>query len=201
MSDVQPSAPPTLRAFVAVFPPATLAASLAAEAKKLKLARGSVRWTSPEQIHLTLNFLGSIPAARLSGFSAAIGAACAQAAPHTLEAAGLGAFPSPARPRIIWAGLRGGVQPLRQLKEALDSRLHPLGYVPDTRDFHPHLTIGRVLRLQPADRDKLRLLIEQFVVRSFGHWPIERVALMRSQLSPSGAKYSELESFAIVRKP
>ncbi len=193
MPDDKPS---TLRLFVAVFPPPDLAAALDAQAKKLKLSPGAVRWTLPGQIHLTLNFLGHVPAARLSDFSNALIAACARARPHTLEAAGLGAFPSPSRPRILWAGLRGELDSLRQLKEALDARLQPLGHMPENREFHPHLTLGRVVRLNPGDRAKLQRLIAQSQ-HSYGSWPVTRVSLMRSLLSPSGAKYSELHGCAL----
>jgi len=189
--------PPSLRLFVAVFPPPTLAAALADEVKKLKLAPRFVRWTLPEQIHLTLNFLGQIPAARVPECSSAIAGACSHSRPHTLEAAGLGAFPSAASPRVLWTGLRGDLEPLLQLKNNLDARLQSVGYIPETREFCPHLTLGRVTHLKPADRVKLQRFLEHSAARSFGSCPVERVALMRSLLSPSGATYVELEGFRL----
>ncbi len=190
-----------IRMFVAVFPPAEVVLQLADAAGSLAhgLSPQAVAWIRPEQIHLTLNFLGDVERARLGEFQRALEAACRRAEPLLVRARGLGCFPSPARPRIIWAGLGGAVEALEGLKRTLDENLAPLGYVPDERAFHPHLSLGRVKRLNAGDRLHLAATLPQWREADFGPWTMQRVDLMQSALSPAGAEYSRIQSFPLQR--
>jgi RNA 2',3'-cyclic 3'-phosphodiesterase len=189
----------TIRLFVAVFPPAEVAHRLSEAARGLTggLSPRAVAWTRPEQIHLTLNFLGNVERARVEELARAMEAACCRGQPHLLQAHGLGCFPSAARPRIIWAGLRGAVDVLEALKRTLDEGLASLGFAPETRPFHPHLTIGRVKQLSGGDRRHLGAALPAWREADFGPWTVERVNLMQSVLSPGGAEYAQLQSFLL----
>ncbi len=186
----------TKRLFVAVFPPERVAASLCASVEEL--AKGvpprAVRWTVPEQIHLTLFFLGPVETARIPEIQSALTAACEGHQPHQVRVAGLGCFPNPGRPRILWAGLTGNLRPLENLKKSIDEKLLSCGCVVEDRPFHPHLTIGRTGELNSASRCKIIERLKRERNRHFGDWPIERVDLMQSQLSPQGSTYSTLFS-------
>jgi 2'-5' RNA ligase len=190
-----------IRMFVAVFPPAEVVLQLADAASGLAhgLSRQAVAWIRPEQIHLTLNFLGDVERTRIGEFQGAVEAACRRGEPLVVRARGLGCFPTPARPRIIWAGLDGAVDALAGLKGMLDENLDRLGYVPDERAFHPHLTIGRVKRLNGGDRLHLAATLPQWREADFGPWIVDRVDLMQSTLSAAGAEYSRVQSFPLRR--
>jgi 2'-5' RNA ligase len=112
--------------------------------------------------------------------------------------AGLGCFPNPKRPRVIWAGLRGEVKELEALKNQLEPGLVKLGYIPEKREFHPHLTLGRVKEMSPRDRQELATAVEQLRDTDYGDWKIERIDLMQSQLAQSGARYTVLRSFPLA---
>ena len=103
-----------------------------------------VHWTRRENLHLTLKFLGDIPESEINGVCRAIRAAVAAQQPFEIQCAGLGAFPSDARPRTLWVGIRQGDERLRQLQGEIDGQLTSYGFAPERRRFHGHLTIGRI---------------------------------------------------------
>jgi len=193
------SANETNRLFVAVFPPPEVARRLTEAAGDFGggFSPKAVAWTRLEQIHLTLNFLGNVKRIRVEECARAVEAACRLGETHLLQARGFGCFPSPAQPRIIWAGLGGAVAILEALKRALDASLASLGYTPDKRPFHPHLTIGRVKLLNSGDRRHLAAALPRWSEADFGPWTVERVDLMQSMLAPAGAKYARIQSFSL----
>ena len=103
--------------------------------KKLKQSRAGVRWVKPSSIHLTLKFLGNIPAAQVEDIALAVAQEVRDEAPITLGAAGLGAFPSRRKPRVIWIGMEGEVQRLTRIQARVENALEPLGFVREKRPF------------------------------------------------------------------
>jgi 2'-5' RNA ligase len=190
------------RLFVAIFPGREVAEHLREAIRSMakQIATGAIRWTVPEQIHLTLNFLGSIETSRIAEFEAALQSVSCQFACHSLRVAGVGCFPSLERPRIIWAGLTGVLEPLQRLKELLDRALERLDHLPETRPFHPHLTIGRVEELTAHQRQCLRRAIGSFERSDFGQWQTKGLDLVQSVLSTKGAKYSVVRTFPLTRE-
>jgi len=189
----------TKRLFVAIWPPAHIVAGLRAVAAGLGegLPARAVRWTRPEQIHLTLNFLGAIENARLPGIESALRAACGGCGRHKVRVTGLGCFPDRNRPRIIWAGLAGDLQPVESLEKAIAAGFLACGCVGEERPFHAHLTIGRVAQLNGEGRRQMAEALAGEQDHDFGEWEVERVDLMRSVLSPQGADYSVLQSILL----
>lgn len=151
--------------------------------------RGSppVRWVGPDGIHVTLKFLGEVADERLEELTAALERAAAGIRPLALELAGGGVFPGPTRPRVFWAGLAADPQ-LELLQHAVEREFGPLGFPPEARAFRPHVTLGRAERdASPGD---LRKAVERLAAVHFsGAAVVETVDLMRSTLSPRGAKY------------
>jgi RNA 2',3'-cyclic 3'-phosphodiesterase len=192
----------TKRLFVAAFPPASIATSL--QAAVADLANGiqprAIRWTRPEQVHLTLNFLGAIEIARIPEIESALQAACAGHRQQKVRVAGLGCFPNPNRPQIIWAGLAGDLRPLQSLKESIDAHLLACGCVGEDRPFHPHLTIGRTSELNATERRKVAEALSREQERDFGAWQIGSIDLMRSVLSSQGAVYETLRSIRLENR-
>jgi RNA 2',3'-cyclic 3'-phosphodiesterase len=176
-----------MRAFVAIFPPPEIRKKILLAAQRLSSAH-RVRWTRPENIHLTLKFLGEVRKDALDGLRTALVEACAGHAPFDVTLAGLGAFPSARRARVLWAGVGAGSNRLRSLATDIDVALAPLGFEREKRPYIPHLTIGR-MRGRPASLDLPSTTGLRFRVR--------HVELMESTLTTEGATYRTVEDFAL----
>lgn len=189
----------TKRLFVAIWPPADIVAGLRVVVAGLGegLPPQAIRWTRPEQIHLTLNFLGAVESGRIPGIESALRAACGGIRRHKVRVAGLGCFPDRSRPRIIWAGLAGDLRPVESLEKAIAAGFLACGCVGEDRPFHAHLTIGRVSQLNGEGRRRAAEALAGEQDLDFGEWEVERVDLMQSVLSPQGAAYSVLQSILL----
>jgi RNA 2',3'-cyclic 3'-phosphodiesterase len=180
-----------MRAFVAVFPPPEVRRETLAWARRLP-SGNRVRWTRPENVHLTLKFLGDIRAEALDGIRAALGEVCAKHAPFDVALTELGAFPSARRAKILWIGVGVGSDRLRSLAADVDDVLAPLGFEREKRPYVPHLTIGRV-RGRPVNLD-LPSGVEGTGFR------VGRVELTESTLAAEGATYRTIGDFALGGK-
>src|SRR4029450_5859998 len=122
----------------------------------------------------------------------------------TLALHGVGAFPGMERPRILWVGVAEGALPLRALQSRVETALGQRAFGPDAdaRPWHPHLTIGRVFdprRWRRDARPDLPASVARMATITFGTLEVSRVALMRSDLHRSGARYRELYSVDLAR--
>jgi RNA 2',3'-cyclic 3'-phosphodiesterase len=166
---------------------------LQGELKRLSPNR-TVRWTKPETIHLTLQFLGDVPPGDVDALGTALQAACTGLPGFDMTLQGLGVFPNPKRPRIVWVGIseRSGV--LRDLQRRVGEALAPLGFPPEKRPFKPHLTIGRAARdAAQSDLQQVGALMGKIDVPKLAVVPVDHVCLMKSDLRPSGAVYTPLK--------
>ena len=133
-----------VRAFVAILLPDTVRAALGVEIERLRAFGRNVSWVAPDNLHVTLKFLGNVEPARLDDAVSALTVAAAVVAPFELAIVGLGAFPSPTRPRVLWAGLADGAGAAAKLARSVDSALAGHGFPPEDRPFAGHITLGRV---------------------------------------------------------
>jgi 2'-5' RNA ligase len=150
------------------------------------------RWVEPRNYHVTLAFLGDVPHADLAEVCRAVTAAAAAHAPFDLTVHGLGAYPTPARPRVLWAGLTGpGVESLRSLHADLERALRQLGYPPDDR-FSPHVTLAR-FKPGKAPAPDLTALVERHAGRwQAGNLRVDEVLVYSSSPDPEGPTYTVL---------
>jgi 2'-5' RNA ligase len=137
-----------------------------------------------------LKFLGAVPEARIEAVGGALAEVSVTGSPFEAHIVGLGAFPSPGRPRVIWAGMKDGAPEMVELARRVDTTLGELGFPRDERSFSPHVTLGRVRR--PGRDQALTDALGRASVREFGRIRVEGVSLMRSELGPRGARYTEL---------
>jgi 2'-5' RNA ligase len=182
-----------MRAFVAVFPPLEVRREALTWARR-RSSDDRVRWTRPENVHLTLKFLGDVRAEALDEIRAALEEVCAQHAPFDAALAKLGAFPSARRARILWIGVGAGFDPLRSLAADFDDALTPLGFEREKRPYVPHLTLGRA-RGRPLHLDLLSDGQEGTGFR------VERAELTESRLTAEGATYKTVGDFTLGQKP
>jgi 2'-5' RNA ligase len=182
------------RLFVALDPPDAVRRRLAAIAVELRRGAGrsadEVRWVPPENVHLTIQFLGAVPEERVPDVEAAVRAAAARVRPLSLEVKGAGGFPNARRPRVIWAGLTGDLAALGALAADLGRRLAPLGFPPEDRPFSAHLTLGRARegRGSPGLAGALARAAET----EGAPWRATELVLFESHLSPKGPRYEPL---------
>jgi len=181
-----------LRAFVAVPLPEGVRAALAAEQQTLRDELPGARWTRPAGIHLTLHFLGDVAPDVIEALGGALGEECAAVAPFELAVGGLGVFPGPRRPRVLWAGV-AAPEGLQDLHRAAGVALRRCGLKPERRRFHPHLTLARFRsRLSRQGLSTLGRILDQEGRGQAGRFRVEAVHLYRSELLPSGARYTVL---------
>lgn len=187
----------TLRAFIAIELDARTLEALALIQQRLRREPGAqaVRWVAPGNIHLTLKFLGEIDRALTPKVAAALRESVAGEHPFTLTVAGLGAFPALQRPNVIWAGVSGSVDAAARIAQRLEDGCAALGIAREDRPFSPHLTLGRAQRdATPEARRQIGDLIRRQPAGEIGRFRVEAVHLIRSELRPSGAVYSVLDS-------
>jgi len=149
-----------------------------------------VRWVPPENMHLTLKFLGETDPALLPGIAAALKRTAASVAGYGYRLKGLGVFPNLSRPRVIWAGLQEGRLETEALFSRLEEELAPLGVAREGRQYFPHLSLGRIGCLLSSNN--LALLLDREKGFATGLGRVDKILLYRSYLSGQGAKYESL---------
>jgi RNA 2',3'-cyclic 3'-phosphodiesterase len=199
---------PTIRTFVAVELPEDVKQALTSAQEGLRAHMGraanAIRWTRPEGIHLTLQFLGDVAEASIPEIVKALQTASMGSRHVSLALGGLGVFPNLRRPRVLWAGLDGtpeAVKGLQRLHRAVSEGLTPLGFKPD-KGFDPHLTLGRVRdSVRPnelaAISDVISTQANSLVPRLA--LQIDAISLMKSDLQPGGSIYTRLASLELAR--
>jgi RNA 2',3'-cyclic 3'-phosphodiesterase len=146
-------------------------------------------------LHLTVKFLGDVDEGRLEAIAGALTGAVAGAGAFDARVEGLGAFPSAARPRVVWAGVTVGAPAIGDLAGRVDEALAVLGFAREARPFSAHITLGRIR--QPGRAPALSEALCGAAGRPFGRLGVSRVSLMRSELSPRGARYTELAAVGL----
>jgi RNA 2',3'-cyclic 3'-phosphodiesterase len=184
-----------MRTFIAIEIPSEIKSALAALQSQLRRAGADVSWTKPENLHLTLNFLGEVDERRIVEVEKACVLSAAEFQPFTLSLKDTGAFPNERQPRVLWAGLSGDVGIVVEMRSRLDERLALIGFKRDEKKFHPHLTIGR-LKSNKKVRELLALAyMYQLPALSFA---VTEIVLMKSELHPAGAEYSPIAKIGLI---
>ena len=188
--------PRRVRAFVAVRLDEALQAALGVQLERLRLAAPSVAWVPAQNLHLTLRFLGGVGADTLPRVTRALEGLSGEARPFELAVGGLGAFPTAACARVIWAGLSDGRAAVARLAERVEATLAPVGFEPEARPFSPHITLGRVRAPRPDPR--LEAALADGAALAFGRVRVDTVWLMRSDLGAAGARYSAIATVPLA---
>jgi len=152
----------------------------------------TIRWTQAEGIHLTLKFLGDVAPSRLGAIKTALATIGSKHTLFNLTATGLGVFPNPARPAVLWVGLEGQVTQLVRLRDDVEQVIAPLGFPTEQRAFHPHLTLARIKEPSQAEVTRLQDLIRRDPLGLVGELGVAELSIMQSELAPGGARYTRL---------
>lgn len=195
----------TMRLFVALELPDTWKQALGRLQDEMRAGLGErfgdsvrVRWVKPDNIHLTLKFLGEVPTGDLPAIEHALAQAVSQPPDLSLSLAGVGSFEDRRAPRVILAGLGGETGKLNSLVEQIETWLSAAGWPREKRSFHPHLTLGRLPDgMDGATRRAVAGLTASFQPEAVPAWTVASVYLIRSRLGPGGAGYDRLASFPL----
>jgi 2'-5' RNA ligase len=191
--------PDHLRLFVAIPLPEAIKKVLEDLQRQLQhvIPNAAIRWTAPEQIHLTLRFFGSVAAEQLEELKVGLQGACTGTAAFCLQARGLGVFPDKRRPKVIWVGVDDDKGQLAALQRKIQTATTHFGEKPDERPFSAHLTLGRIKELRPPEAAALRQFLES-ADRPCHEWLVRDIELLRSELGPAGAKHSVISSYSLA---
>ena len=159
---------------------------------------GVVRWVRPEQMHLTLKFLGEITPAQVERLHRAAQSTCRGRSSFPIGVEGLGCFPNLHRPRVVWVGLRDEARLLGALQNALEGEARKVGLPAEARPFSPHLTLGRVdRRATMAEARRLGERVGEMAIGTLGLLSVSEMVIMRSDLRPHGPVYQPLHTVSL----
>lgn len=193
-----------IRAFIAIELPETIRQQLDAiegqiQAKAGDSARRAVRWVPAGNMHLTLKFLGEVSTNNVNVLAGMLQREAARHHAFEFTIGGLGAFPNPRRPRVIWVGAEIPAN-LASLQRNVEAETRALGYPAEERDFSPHLTLGRISQnARPEEVNQVARALGEVKVGELGKVQVESVQLFRSDLHPNGAIYTSLFQFPLKK--
>ena len=159
-----------------------------------KTAKRKPKWVRPDNLHVTLKFIGHTDAGKLDSIRAALAKVRSPKAIQ-LQFGTIGFFPNASRPRVIWGGIEAS-ENLAPLAHEVDQQIATLGFAAEERAFTPHLTLARLD--PPGIAPDLRSEIGKQATRDFGVLHTSEFHLIESKLKPSGAEYTTLQSFPFV---
>lgn len=183
-----------LRSFIAVEIPEELQNAIDQHLAPLQkaLPKPLVRWVSPQNVHLTLKFLGDVSPINLERLAEALRIEAHAHPPFSMSVGGIGAFPNSRRPRVIWIGLDAPAA-LVALQHGVEAAAATLGYEAEDRAFSPHLTVGRVgQNVSVADLHKIHTSLEATKIGSLGQVQVDALHIFKSDLHPGGSVYTPM---------
>lgn len=176
-----------MRSFISIELPEKVRSDLSEVEKRLKKTKADFRWVKPDNIHLTLKFLGEIKEESIGEIINVMRRACSHCNSFNLELEGVGLFPNLKYPRVLWVGIKDNPL-LTDLQTKIEDGMVSLGFKKDNKKFKAHLTLGRFR--SSTGKEDLMEAIEPHKKNSFGLTNVKYISLMKSDLSPFGARYT-----------
>jgi len=194
-----PNSASLLRLFVAIPIPEPVRDEIIRVQQELQplVPRAVARWARSDQFHLTLRFLGDVLADGVEDLKQSVNAVCRNARPLSLRAEGVGFFPNLRSPRVVWVGINDRAGRLVDLQKQIEAAVGPFSPEPGEKNFTGHATLGRLKNPRPADIRDLASRAQSLEKRLFGEWTAHEIEIIRSELSPAGARYTSLAAFRL----
>ena len=178
-----------MRSFIAIKLPERVKSAISELQQEFKKCKADIRWVKPENIHLTLKFLGDTDEKSLDSIVEELKAACSGYGRFDLETRSVGVFPDIRAPRVLWVGISDN-DSLTGLQKSIEDGLAKLGFSPEKRRFRPHLTLGRFRSF--SGKEGLYDKVEEHKDISLGSIDVKSIFLIKSELTPSGAEYTKI---------
>src|SRR5215467_1318827 len=174
-----------IRTFIAVDLDKAIRDRTVALQDALARAGTEVKWVEPQNLHVTLLFLGEVDDREVPAVCRVVAEQVQQHAPFSMSIETAGCFPNPRRPRVLWIGVGQGTQELCALHDALEPPLLELGcYRREERQYSPHITLGRVKSDRPTD--KLSAALAKHAGWKGGETAVHELLVLSSTLGPTG---------------
>ena len=180
-----------MRTFIAVGISSEVRERIARIQAEFRKGDPDVKWVKPENVHITLKFLGEVSEDKLPAVIEKTRLAVTRISNFRVHLSELGSFPNLKSPRVVWVGVSEGKEELRNLNKKIEENLSYLGFAKEKREFSVHLTIGRVR--SPRGKEKLVKKIEEMESSDVGEFSVDKVLVMESQLSSRGPTYRIIE--------
>ncbi len=182
-----------MRAFIAINIPAPYREALAQRAAELEQNARDLRWVNQQNMHLTLAFLGEVPAQNVDSIRSGMDVAAHGHSAFSLGFGGGGTFPRRGEPRVAWVGFTGDLDAARDLQADVSKAMRGLGLRVDQRPFSPHVTVARINRqATPSARIAIARRFEQLSLDDLGQFTVPAISLMESDLTDDGAIYRDI---------
>jgi 2'-5' RNA ligase len=184
-----------MRTFIAIELPKNIKDALASLQEQLKVSGADVKWVAPENIHLTLKFLGEIDDTKLNKVIKILEDTAVDKTPFQIRISSIGAFPKINFPRVIWAGIDKGDNETKEIAKELEERIAKIGIPKEGRAFSSHITIGRLR--STLNREKLikdlGMMSYNFGDKNLAEFGVTKITLLKSTLTPGGPIYEILK--------
>jgi 2'-5' RNA ligase len=184
-----------MRSFIAIAIPEEIKRGMVDIQTRLKEAGLDASWPRPDGIHLTLKFLGEIEAEIIPKIMASLQKALTGIGPLRVGVRGVGTFPNPKNPRVVWTGVTGELEKLAAMQAAVEESMAGLGMEREPRLFVPHLTLCRVKSIR--SRQRWTKALDAVKEVRFSDFVVTSVSLMKSELRPAGALYAEIGNIVL----
>jgi 2'-5' RNA ligase len=187
------------RLFVAILVPEAVRIEMIRVQQELRrlAPHDAVRWTKPEQFHLTLRFLGDVSSDRAAALKESVQTVCSGESALRLRAQGVGFFPNTRSPRVIWVGVNDGEGHLVALQKKIENTVRRFTEEPGGENFEGHVTLGRFKHFKRQEIGELTVRAQTMKNQEFGEWTAQEIEIIRSELSPEGARYTSLAVFPL----
>jgi len=188
-----------LRTFLAIDLPSALHSAIGRKEDKVNRELSGVNWVKPENLHLTLKFLGDTPESKIDEIKKVMEETVKSTGPFVISLRGFGVFPDKRSPRTVWTGVEGETKVLESLASHIESAVVPLGFSKEDRPHRPHLTLARIKkdhRAMGLAIEKAGILFDPFI---FGRLLVEQVTLFKSDLRPTGSVYTKLWAVPLAK--
>ncbi|MGZ9197229.1 MAG: RNA 2',3'-cyclic phosphodiesterase [Candidatus Deferrimicrobiaceae bacterium] len=184
-----------MRAFLGIGLPAGTREVIVSTIAQARGLHAPVAWTAPENLHITLDFLGELLPERVALIERSMRVVADGIGPFSLTAEGGGAFPGTRNPRVFWVGFLEPLELVSQLQQNMGNALSGAGVPREDRPFHPHITVGRTRgALPPAWGERF---VQALSGKRFGIVPVPSFTLYESRPGPGGAVYTPLCDFRL----
>ena len=152
-----------------------------------------INWVKPDNIHLTLKFIGSTPNEDIPKIIDAVGDMLKNHKSFTMDFNRTGIFGSRYAPRVLWLGMQNTPQELYDLEEDTLTAFDNIGYLRDRQNFVPHITLGRIKEL--CEKQYFQKIVSGIEQKSYIKQEVNEIILFQSFLRPEGAVYKEVKKF------
>ena len=186
-----------IRAFVAIEISEDVRTALGEAQLRLKQSHPAVKvsWAKIGNLHLTLQFLGSIAESTVPRIAESLANAISTVSVFDVPVAGVGAFPDIDRPRVLWIGCQDPARKLRTLAQSVQAALRTCGFQPEPVPWVAHFTLGRIR--SPRPDPALTGALDSLTNEVFGTLRVAEIHLFESQLQPDGSVYTKRSSHSL----